>query len=84
VGLHIVHSDAGGVKIDRVEPGSSAAEAGVRAERIVTSVDNETIYGQSDYYSAIRKKKTGERVQITVRESASKNSQKTDYTLELR
>ena len=84
VGLHIVHAEAGGVKIDRVEPGSSAAEAGVRAERIVTSVDGETIYGQSDYYAAIRKKKIGDRVQIIVQESASKNSQKSDYSLELR
>jgi serine protease Do len=84
VGLHIVHSDADGVKIDRVEPGSSAAAAGLQAERIVTSVDGETIYGQSDYYTAIRKKKIGERVQIIVRESANKTSQKSEYTLELR
>jgi serine protease Do len=84
VGLHVVHSDADGVKIDRVEPGSSAAEAGVPTQRLVTAVDGETIYGQSDYYSAIRQKKIGERVRITMRESASKNSQKNDYILEVR
>ena len=79
IGLHVVHNAGSGVLIDRVEPSSSAFEAGVR-QGIVTSVDGREIEGQSDYYSAIRAKSMGERTVLMVKNGALTQS----YTLEMR
>ncbi len=79
IGLHVVHNAGGGVLIDRVEPASSAFDAGI-TQGIVTSVDGREIDGQSDYYSAIRAKGIGQRTVLSVRSGAS--SQR--FTLELR
>ena len=69
IGLHVVHNAGGGVLIDRVEPASSASEAGV-TQGIVTSVDGRDIEGQSDYYSAIRAKGIGQRTVLIVKNGA--------------
>jgi S1-C subfamily serine protease len=79
VGLHVVHNPSGGVLIDRVEPGSSAAEQGI-AGGVVTAVDGKRIGWQSDYYSAIRAKGVGERVTLEVKVKDAVQR----YTLELR
>ena len=79
IGLHVVHNAGGGVLIDRVEPASSASEAGV-TQGIVTNVDGRDIEGQSDYYSAIRAKSIGQRTVLSVKNGALTQS----FTLELR
>lgn len=79
IGLHVVHHAGGGVLIDRVEPSSSASEAGV-TRGIVLSVDGRDIAGQSDYYSAIRAKSIGQRTVLSVKNGASTQN----FTLELR
>jgi serine protease Do len=79
IGLHVVHNEDGGVKIDRVEPRSSAAEIGLNGG-IVTKLDGKTVDSQSDYYRLLRAKRQGEAVQVTIRNKASEFT----YTLELR
>jgi S1-C subfamily serine protease len=79
VGLHVVHNDGGGVLIDRVEPGSSANEAGLRGGTVV-AVDGAPVYSQQDYHTAIRAKTRGQRVTLNVKEQ----SQNRTFTLELR
>ena len=79
IGLHVVHNPNGGVLIDRVEPASSASEAGV-TQGIVTSVDGVEIIGQSDYYSAIRAKGLGQRTVLIVKNGALNQR----FNLELR
>lgn len=70
IGLHVVHNSDGGVLIDRVEPASSANEAGI-TRGIVLSVDGRDIEGQNDYYSAIRAKSIGQRTVLIVKNGAS-------------
>ena len=79
IGLYVVHNAGGGVLIERVEPASSAFDAGITAG-IVTSVDGREIDGQSDYYSAIRAKSIGQRTVLIVKNGATSQS----FTLEMR
>jgi serine protease Do len=79
VGLHVVHNPDGGVLIDRVEPASSASEAGI-TQGIVTSVDGREIEWQDDYYSAIRAKGLGQRTELLVKNGAATQR----FSLELR
>ena len=79
IGLHVVHNASGGVLIDRVEPASSAFDAGI-TRGIVVSVDGRDIEWQDDYYSAIRAKGLGQRTVLTVKNGASTQR----FDLELR
>jgi serine protease Do len=79
VGLHVVHHEGGGVQIDRVEPRSSAAEAGVSGGLILT-VDGKPVEMQSDYHRFMRAKRSGERVRLGVKTGSTTR----EYILELR
>ncbi len=79
IGLQVVHNPDGGVLIDRVEPASSAFDAGI-TQGIVTSVDGREIGWQDDYYSAIRAKGLGQRTVLMVKNGTSTQR----FTLELR
>jgi serine protease Do len=80
VGLHVVHNAGAGVLIDRVEPGSSAAESGIAAGGVVTAVDGTSIFGQSDYYRLLRAKRPGERAKLRVKSKTATQ----EYDLEIR
>jgi serine protease Do len=79
IGLHVVHNERTGVKIDRVEPRSSASEVGLNGG-VITKLDGKPVNNQGDYYRLLRAKRQGQTVQVTVQNNASEFT----YSLELR
>ena len=55
-----------GAAIAAVEPGSAAAEAGLRSRDIIIAVDGKAVKQESDLPRLISQKKPGDRVELTV------------------
>ena len=61
---------AAGVQIDSVEPGTAAADAGLEAGEIITSVDGEPLITMDELVIALRHHSAGDEVTLTVVPSA--------------
>ena len=59
-----------GVVIAGVSPGSPAARAGVREQDIITRVDDASVANGGDLRRALRNRKPGDRIQLTLRRGA--------------
>ena len=57
---------AAGVQIDSVEPGTAAADAGLEAGEIITSVDGEPLITMDELVIALRHHSAGDEVTLTV------------------
>ncbi len=57
---------AAGVQIDSVEPGTAAADAGLEAGEIITSVDGEPMITMDELVIALRHHSAGDEVTLTV------------------
>jgi len=66
-GLHV--KGIGLVRIDRVEPDSPAAEAGLKTGDIVLAVDGQPVRQDLDVYFAVVDKEPGQRVKLRVKRS---------------
>ena len=60
-------SEAGGVVVSQVEPGSPADEAGVQQGDVIREVNGQMIGKLNDYRTAISKVKKGEIVRLLVK-----------------
>lgn len=58
--------ETGGVIVTRVEPGSKAAEAGLRVHDIIKEVNHQNITTVNDLNKAIRKTKDGETINLFI------------------
>jgi S1-C subfamily serine protease len=76
--LGLSSSDSG-VVVFQVSPGSAAANAGVQAGDVITKFDGKDISSVEDLYAALRSKKPGDRVSMTV----TRANQPVDVTLTL-
>jgi S1-C subfamily serine protease len=54
-----------GARIDSVEPGAPADQAGLRSDDVITKVDGTVIRSMDDLISLLRKRDVGQRVSIT-------------------
>jgi serine protease DegQ len=55
-----------GVGVERVEPGSAADEGGVRDGDVIVSLDGEALSAVEDLFAALRQRKPGDKVTLTV------------------
>jgi membrane-associated protease RseP (regulator of RpoE activity) len=75
-------TDPAGARIERVVPESPAATAGLKADDVITKVDNESVTSQEQLATLIGDHKQGDTVTITyVRDGATKTA---NVTLKLR
>ncbi len=59
-----------GAAVIQIAPGSPAEQAGLRAEDIITRIDQTTITGVGDLRRVLRQKRSGDSVTLTVRRGA--------------
>jgi putative serine protease PepD len=66
IGVRITDSDSGGARIDSVETGSPAANAGIQTGDVVTKVGDRPIRGSEDLIGAIQGSTVGSTLTLTV------------------
>ena len=72
---------AAGVQIDSVEPGTAAADAGLEAGEIITSVDGEPLITMDELVIALRHHSAGDEVTLTVVPSAGETPRTVEVVL---
>ncbi len=72
---------AAGVQIDSVEPGTAAADAGLEAGEIITSVDGEPLITMDELVIALRHHGAGDEVTLTVVPSAGESPRTVEVVL---
>jgi putative serine protease PepD len=72
---------AAGVQIDSVEPGTAAADAGLEAGEIITSVDGEPLITMDELVIALRHHGAGDELTLTVVPSAGETPRTVEVVL---
>jgi hypothetical protein len=66
LGVNVTNTPSRGLRVERVFPGSPAAEAGLRRGDQIIQVDNQPIRTFRNLLTAIRSKEPGDRIQLTI------------------
>jgi putative serine protease PepD len=74
LGVQISNSDTGGARIERVEPGSPAEKAGLKAGDVVTKIGDRPIKGAEDFIGAVQGSTVGTNLQLTIQRGGSEET----------
>jgi len=74
LGVKISDSDSGGAKIESVEAGSPADQAGIKAGDVVTKVGDRPIKGAEDLIGTIQGSTVGSALRLTVQQNGSEKT----------
>jgi putative serine protease PepD len=74
LGVGISDAPSGGAQVARVEPGSPAEQAGIRAGEVVTRLDDRPIEDGDELVAAVRSHAPGDKVRVTVGDSSNQRT----------
>ena len=71
IGVDVKNAPGGGALVEKVEPGSGAAEAGIRQGDIVIEIEGKTIGDQVDLAKAVMQQPVGSSLRVKVKRGRS-------------